>query len=81
MSMYPPDELKACVSSPNILVIVINHEGCPIKVVVCEEIQPMVGGRVPDMRGVQACAGWRSQASITVVYLQPLTSKLTIREH
>jgi hypothetical protein len=58
MSTYPPDELEACVSSPNVLVIAINHEGCPIKVVVCEEIQPMVGGRVPDIRGVQACAGW-----------------------
>ncbi len=77
MLTYPPDKLKACVVSPNILSIVIDHEGCPIKVVVCEEIQPMVGGWVPNIRRVQACAGWRSQASITVVYLQPLTSKLT----
>jgi hypothetical protein len=74
---YPPDKLKACVGSANILIIVINQEGCPIKVVVCEEIQPMVGVGVPNVRRVQACAGWRSQASVTVVHLQPLTSKLT----
>ncbi len=37
----------------------------------------MVGVGVPNVRRVQACAGWRSQASVTVVHLQPLTSKLT----